>query len=243
MNLEDILPKLQEWFAPEEHKERKLPGGGRWFFVPHQTITQRLNTVCPSHWHTKVNSTTLTGDYTVIMLELTICGVTRTGIGDDKTFPELNDEGKTKIIGTPPVRAFRSAFKDACEQFGIVAYLDEQKANRNAFAKYMASKGDMRAYKFDKENSEIEVGARGTKRQTTKETGFLEALSGASGRDLLNTEIESIMKRKNISLQQAKDTLFELFGVRTRQHLNDKQLADFLQYLKSSQTLHTAAVN
>jgi hypothetical protein len=124
MNLEEILPKLQEWFAPEEHKERKLPGGGRWFFVPHQTITQRLNAVCPGQWHTKVGLTNVTGDYTVVMLELTICGVTRTGIGDDKTFPELNEEGKAKIIGTPPVRAFRSAFKDACEQFGICAYLE-----------------------------------------------------------------------------------------------------------------------
>ena len=179
MQLEEILSKLQERFAPEEHKDRTLPGGGRWFYVPHQTITQRLNAVCAGEWHTKVGSTTVTGDYTIIILELTICGVTRTGIGDDKTFPELNDQGKSKIIGTPPVRAFRAAFKDACEQFGICAYLDDQKANRNAFAKYMALKGDMRAVKFEKENSEIEVGARGIAKP--KEQGsILHDMSGVS---------------------------------------------------------------
>ncbi|WP_143861768.1 hypothetical protein [Nostoc linckia] len=104
--------------------------------------SQRLNAVCPGEWHTRVNSTNIAGDYTVVMLELTICGVTRTGIGDDKTFPELNEQGKAKTIGSPPIKAFRSAFKDAAEQFGICAYLDDQKAKRNEFAKYMASKGD-----------------------------------------------------------------------------------------------------
>lgn len=234
MSLKEILPKLQEWFAPEEHKERKLPGGGRWFFVPHQTITQRLNAVCPGEWHTKVGLTNIAGDYTVVMLELTICGVTRTGIGDDKTFPELNDEGKAKIIGTPPVRAFRAAFKDAAEQFGIAAYLDEQKANRAAFARYMSEKGDLRAYKFDQENSEIEAGARGQVKPKRKEGGFLEAVAGTPDRNLLNAEIESVMKRKGISTDQARAILQELFNARGRQQLSEKQLQEFLEYLKTS---------
>ena len=52
-------------------------------------------------------------------------------------------------------------------------------------------------------------------------------------RNLLNTEIESIMKRKNIELKNAKNSLFELFNVRSRQQLTDEQLAQFLDYLKS----------
>ena len=55
----------------------------------------------------------------------------------------------------------------------------------------------------------------------------------AYDRNLLNAEIESIMKRKNIEVEQAKNTLLELFNVRSRQHLTDEQLAQFLDYLKS----------
>ncbi|MFK0733707.1 MAG: Rad52/Rad22 family DNA repair protein [Gloeotrichia echinulata GP01] len=298
MNLEEILPQLQEWFAPEEHKDRTLPGGGRWFYVPHQSITQRLNAVCPGHWHTKVNSTNIAGDYTVVMVELTICGVTRTGIGDDKTFPELNEQGKAKVIGTPPVRAFRSAFKDAAEQFGICAYLDDQKAKRNEFAQYMAKKGDQRANKFITENGWIEqptqksepIGRdslmRSTKsrldrlrwtganeseylsktygvesrtqlsnNQLSSFLGHLKSLevainsdispspntaqisplsSPAPDRTLLNAEIESVLKRKNIQIEQAQNALFELFNVRSRQQISDNQLAQFLDYLKST---------
>jgi hypothetical protein len=51
-------------------------------------------------------------------------------------------------------------------------------------------------------------------------------------RTLLNAEIESIIKRKNISMDAAKRVLFELFQVRSRQHLEDEQLAKFLDYLK-----------
>ncbi|MEH1902491.1 MAG: Rad52/Rad22 family DNA repair protein [Nostoc sp.] len=323
MQLEEILPKLQDWFAPEEHKDRTLRGGGRWFYVPHQSITQRLNAVCPGHWHTKVNSTNIAGDYTVVMVELTICGVTRTGIGDDKTFPEVNDQGKAKIIGTPPVRAFRSAFKDAAEQFGICAYLDDQKDKRNEFAKYMTKKGDGRATQFITDNGWIEqpkepqpLGRdslmKSIKSQldrlkwtTTNESEYLikafkvksrtelsnnqlstmmgylqsqesstkslklsvptmksadlshprgDSLSvsdaGASldvkvailpsaplDRNLLNAEIESLLKRKNISVEQAQGALFELFKVRSRQHLSDNQLAQFLDYLKSPKSI------
>lgn len=295
MQLEEILPKLIEWFAPEEHKERTLPGGGRWFFVPHQTITQRLNAVCPGHWHTKVNSTNIAGDYTVVMVELTICGVTRTGIGDDKTFPELNEQGKAKVIGTPPIRAFRSAFKDAAEQFGICAYLDDQKAKRNDFAKYMAKKGDGRANQFITENGWVEQPPKSeplgrdslmksTKSELTRlkwsdaqeidylmktfevqsrtnlSNNQLSSLLGhlksqqpalppvlsppAPNRNLLNAEIESLLKRKNISIEQAKNVLSELFaGVRSRQHLTDAQLAQFLDYLKSAKENHLGAAN
>lgn len=51
-------------------------------------------------------------------------------------------------------------------------------------------------------------------------------------RGLLNTEIESIMKRKSISVETAKNTLFKLFNLRSRQQLTDEQLARFLDYLK-----------
>ncbi|MHC5824864.1 MAG: Rad52/Rad22 family DNA repair protein, partial [Nostoc sp.] len=217
MQLEEILPKLIEWFAPEEHKERTLPGGGRWFFIPHQSITQRLNAVCPGHWHTQVNSTNIAGDYTVVMVELTICGVTRTGIGDDKTFPELNEQGKAKTIGSPPVKAFRSAFKDAAEQFGICAYLDDQKAKCNEFAKYMASKSDQRANQFIIENGWVEPPQQKPQ---------------AIGRDSLMKSTKWQIDRLKWTTANESEYLMKVFGVRTRAELSNNQLSLLLGNLK-----------
>lgn len=59
-------------------------------------------------------------------------------------------------------------------------------------------------------------------------------IAGVPDRKLLNAEIESILERKNISVETAKDILFGLFGVRSRQQLTDEQLAQFLDYLKTS---------
>jgi hypothetical protein len=222
MKLEDILPQLQAWFLPEEHKERDLPGGGRWFFVPHQIITQRLNAVCPGEWSSQYSDPITTGDYTVIRCELTICGVTRTGIGDDKTFPEVNDRGKAKIIGTPPVRAFRNAFKDAAEQFGLCAYLDEQKGRqgKEAFIRYMQGKGDGRAAKFALEN-----GWNG------ESTTIAE---GPVGRERLMHETTQEMKRLSWTENQGRTYLKQQFaGKETRSKLTNNELSQFLAYLKS----------
>ncbi|PHJ59558.1 hypothetical protein VF14_08755 [Nostoc linckia z18] len=53
-------------------------------------------------------------------------------------------------------------------------------------------------------------------------------------RTLLNAEIESVMKRKAISTDKARAILQELFNARGRQQLSDKQLQEFLEYLRSS---------
>ncbi len=159
MQLEEILPKLTAWFEPSEHKERKLRGGSKWFYVPHQCIVQRLNKVCPGDWSSVLKDTIISGDYTVVFLEVTICGVTHTGVADNKTMPEINDEGKEKIIGSPVVNAFRAALKDAFEQFGICAYLDEQTGDRQKFIQYMSGKGDQRALKANRDNSKAESSA------------------------------------------------------------------------------------
>ena len=224
MKLEEILPQLQQPFAPEEHKERDLPGGGRWFFVPHQLITQRLNAVCPGEWSTQYSDPITTGDYTVIRCELTICGVTRTGIGDDKTFPETNDRGKAKIIGTPPVRAFRNAFKDACEAFGICAYLDLQSDRRtkDQFIRYMQGKGDGRAAKFDLENGRDDL---------------VPVADGPVGRERLMHETTEEMKRLGWTEIQGRNYLKQQFaGKETRAKLTNNELSQFLAYLKSQRS-------
>lgn len=67
--------------------------------------------------------------------------------------------------GTPIERATADAFKNAAEAFGIARYLDDQVKTVNLLHK----QGDGRAYKFAKENEQIEVGARGVTKQPTGE--------------------------------------------------------------------------
>jgi hypothetical protein len=133
MELLDILPKLQDWFAVEDHRERTIKGGGRWYYVPHQSIRDRLNEVCPSQWSTAYDGPHMIDGEPIYHCHLTICGVTRTGIGDKSNEPSP--------YGTAAQRAFRKAFTDAAEQFGIGGYLDEQTSEKTkrSFIKYMQS--------------------------------------------------------------------------------------------------------
>jgi hypothetical protein len=191
MILDDIKEQLEAWFPPELHKVRKLPGGGRWFYLPHQAIMARLNQVCYSHWSDNYNPPIVSGDYVTVFCQLTICGVTRTGIADSKTYPELNDEGKEKIIGTPVVNTTRHSFRDAAERFGVGAYLDEQKGKgKERFIQYMNSKGDKRAQEFNQENEWKEAGVMGERQEvknlqnrviTFKQANRLHAIASRTG--------------------------------------------------------------
>lgn len=60
-------------------------------------------------------------------------------------------------------------------------------------------------------------------------------------RDLINTEIESIMKRKNISIETGRKILSDLFNVKSRTLLSDLQLSQFLDYLKTSNQIESSA--
>lgn len=51
-------------------------------------------------------------------------------------------------------------------------------------------------------------------------------------RDLVNSEIASVLKRKNFSIEEAKAMIFEKFGVRSRAELNDEQLVQLLETLR-----------
>lgn len=189
--MQDILQKLREPFPPDAHKERKLPGGGRWFFVPWQSIRDRLESLFPLDWTATYSDPVVVGDYTVIRCQLTILvsqgGITREGVGNDKAYPELNDQGKAKTIGTPPERARADAFKAAAEEFGIAAYLDDQKF----VIRHMQSKGDGRAIKFATENGW--VGGNGT------------VPDGSVGRDKLLADITAERKRLQWTTEQVRD--------------------------------------
>jgi hypothetical protein len=138
-----ILEKLKKPFAAEEHKDRDLPGGGRWFFIPWQRIRKRVNEVDPS-WSVAYTDPIVAGDYVCIRCQLTICGITREGMGNDKAYPDK------KTYGTPIERAIADSFKNAAEQFGVGAYLDSQ----DFVVKHLRSQGDNRGYAYSDKRTE-----------------------------------------------------------------------------------------
>lgn len=141
MRLSEILPQLQAWFPAEAHRERDLPGGGTWWYVPWQLIRDRLNQVCPDDWQVAYDDPKFLDKYCYVTCTLTICGVTRQAIGS-APIELLSSKGKDMARGNAIERAVADAFKNSCEQFGIAAYLDEQTADRAKFANYMHKRGN-----------------------------------------------------------------------------------------------------
>lgn len=132
--LKEILVELKKPFPSADHKERKLPGGGKWFFIPWQRIRERLDEVYPG-WSASYSDPVLCEGVVVVRCRLTIGNVTREGVGNSET-----DKG----YGTPVERATADAFKNAAEAFGVGAYLDDQMF----VIKHLQSKGDGRGVKF-----------------------------------------------------------------------------------------------
>jgi hypothetical protein len=152
MNLSDISKELSAWLPVEAHEERKIKGGGTWYYIPHQAIRDRLNEICPGEWETEYVEVNPIEGSPIYFCKLKICGVTRTGIGDKSN--------ESSPFGTGAQRAFRKAFTDAAEQFGIGAYLDEQsdRKTKQGFIQYMQNKGNGRAAVHYHENERIENG-------------------------------------------------------------------------------------
>ena len=127
----NVLEHLKAPFPASAHKERSLPGGGRYIYVPWVVVVDRLNDLLSLDWSEEYSDPAISGDYLSIRCRLSIMGVHREGIGTIRTYPELNDEGKEKIIGDPPNNATRDAFWDAAYKFGIGRYLDDQAGVRD----------------------------------------------------------------------------------------------------------------
>jgi hypothetical protein len=58
-------------------------------------------------------------------------------------------------------------------------------------------------------------------------------------RELLNQEIDSLMKRRGMSIDKGKAILMELYSVKGRSLLTDKQLLEFRDYLATSPAMAT----
>lgn len=154
MKLSEVLPKLTEKFPAEAHKERDLPGGGTWWYLPWQTIRSRLNEVCPDEWEMSYDEPKYLDKFCYVTCTLTICGVTRRAIGS-APIELISKTGKDMSRGNPIERAVADAFKNACEAYGIAAYLDEQADDRTKrdFSNYMAKRGNAKpAEEYKRQN-------------------------------------------------------------------------------------------
>lgn len=143
MHLTEILPQLRAKFPVESHKERELPGGGTWWYVPWQIVRDRLDAVCPENWSVTYSDPGYVGDYCYIRCQIIICGTAREGVGS-AAIQIISNNGKDMARGNPIERVTADAFKNAAEQFGIAAYLDDQsdKAIKRDFILWMQRGGN-----------------------------------------------------------------------------------------------------
>jgi hypothetical protein len=155
MEFREILIELKKPFKPEEHEDRPLPGGGKWFYVTWQNVRERLDKVYPE-WECWYSEPSYIGDHCHISCKITICGISRQCPGNAPIIL-TSKEGKDMARGSPIERATADAFKNAAEAFGVARYLDDQKLT----VSLMHKQGDYRAYAYAKENEQIEAGARG----------------------------------------------------------------------------------
>lgn len=148
MDIREIITHLKTWFPPEAHKERDLPGGGRWFYIPWQLIRERFDEVCPD-WQVSYSEPTYLGDYCSITCTITVQGISKQGVGNAEILL-LSSSGKNMARGTPIERATADAFKNAAEAWGVGRYLDEQTDPKTKadFIRYMQRSGDGRAATF-----------------------------------------------------------------------------------------------
>ena len=152
MDIRDITTQLKAWFPPEAHRERDLPGGSKWFYIPWQTIRERFDEVCPD-WEVAYSAPSYLGDYCAITCTITIGGIAKQGVGNAEIML-LSSSGKNMARGTPIERATADAFKNAAEVWGVARYLDEQTDSKTKadFVRYMQHAGDGRAADFHHRN-------------------------------------------------------------------------------------------
>jgi len=148
----DIIAQLKKPFSPEQHKDRTIPGGGTWFYIPWQVIRDRIGDVDPNYSQ-EFGSPQYLDKYCFIACTLTICEVSRQAIGNAK-IEELSASGKNMERGNCIERAIADAFKNAAESFGIAAYLDDQEA----VIRTLSKSGDSRAFKYAKDQQQIGAG-------------------------------------------------------------------------------------
>lgn len=153
MNISEIITQLKKPFPASAHKERELPGGDRWFYIPWQLIRERLDEVYPE-WEIFYSDPVYVGDITnekthlcSIRCGIKIGSITRWGVGN-APLTLTSNKGKDMSRGTPIERARADAFKNAAEEWGVGRYIDDQMA----VSRILQQAGDGRAAAFAAKN-------------------------------------------------------------------------------------------
>ncbi|NEP61393.1 MAG: hypothetical protein F6K31_31320 [Symploca sp. SIO2G7] len=148
MEIRQIIEALKKPFLAEEHKERTLPGGDRWFYIPWEKYRERLDEVYPE-WQVEYSDPVISGELIAIRCKITIAGISKEGVGNSTAFPEKTKSGNYKY-GTPLEKACADAFKNAGENWGIARYISDQ-----AFlTRWLHKNHDYRAVAFARKNEQ-----------------------------------------------------------------------------------------
>lgn len=248
--LRRIQAELKKPFPASLHEFRDLPGGGKkWVFLKWQTIRERLDEVAPE-WTSDYSEIQYLGNDAICRCGITILGVRKEAIAS-VPISITSSGGKEMSRGSAADRLAAEAIKNTAEAWGVGRYLDDQPFTIRHLWERMhelddAARGEVRRLS---EQYKIQMKAAQSKptdsvqpqprQQLSRDAAIAPESSSLivptiPDRGLINAEIDSLLKRKNISVNQAKSALFELFQVRSRQHLSEDQLAQFLEYLKST---------
>lgn len=228
----EVQPLLKEWFPPDVHVERDLPGGQTWWYVPWQIIRDRLDEVVPD-WQVDYTDPVYLEELCVIRCRITICGITREAPGN-APIKLLSRTGKDMSRGTPVERAVADAFKSCCESFGICRYLDDQtdKKNKEAFIRYLHKSGNGRAAVVYRNNQAIAAGEspRVATKPSPKPFGGVKDISfdREATQNAIRREIRrigwdtAIVKAKSAEMFNGKDKL---------DSFTNEELSQFVDFL------------
>ncbi|MBW4675909.1 MAG: RAD52 family DNA repair protein [Desmonostoc geniculatum HA4340-LM1] len=240
--LRQIQSELKKLFPANLHEVRELPGSSKkWVFLRWQTIRERLDEVAPD-WMSDYSEIQYMGNDAICRCGITILGVRKEAIASVPISMQ-SKAGNEMTRGSAADRLAAEGLKNAAECWGVGRYLDDQPSvirylweHKHQLSDQM--EGEVRRlceqYKTHAMTHVSKPKEVPNKPSPTQTTAIAPLSPPTLDRSLLNAEIESLLKRKGISLDQAKGILFELFKLRSRQQLSDKQLQEFLEYLKSS---------
>lgn len=218
----DLYPELIAPFPPEAHKERVI-GRDRqgkttyWVYLPWQAIRDRLIQVVgvqgfifetTGYWLDESGNP-------VIQVRLNILGVVKEALG----FHTAHE----KFQGNKSQVTLADAYKNAAEEFGIGAYIDDQPF----VIRYLWQNATDQETKLIAQKL---AGQHGLKLKRLRQ----EVVTGNVASDNLIDQTNLELKRLGWSNSQGREFLEKCYGKRSRSQLSETELADFLNRLKAT---------
>lgn len=235
---EELLKDLRKWFPPEDHVERKLKGGSKWWYVKWQKIRERFDDVFGSLWSEEYSDPYYVLDPTgnhekslcVVKCVIEIDGRKRQGVGQ-APLQIISGTGNDASRGTPIERAVAEAFKNAAESWGVARYLDDQtdEKSKAAFFKYLAQRGNSKPL-----NGMLkEKGVIPTRTRSADKDAPSIIQSASEVLEPLKAAIATEMERVGWTPAQAKEHIKTVYGKTSRNQMTEAELKETLEYLKS----------